>query len=224
MFISAPHKTKTTQSGTTSMTLPNRKRILLVEDYEDSRDLAALTLAEYTPTCARNFNEGLRLARHGYFDLYILDNWLPDGSGVELCRSIRGFDPHTPILFHSAAAYAKDIQQGLQAGAQAYLVKPVLPDELRRTVAQLISAPRETAFEARRAELAAIREEMAIPQTKSAELREKSRKLHQRSVRVRALAAFLAAGGTRGGFAREWLSGVLEEVCDASTPAAVSDD
>ena len=206
------------------MALPNRKRILLVEDYEDSRDLAALILTEYMLTCACNFNDGLRLARQGYFDLYVLDNWLPDSSGVELCRSIRGFDPHTPILFHSAAAYAKDIQAGLQAGAQAYLVKPVLPDELRRTVAQLISAPRETAFEARRAELAAIREEMAIPPTKSAELREKSRKLRQRSVRLRAMAAFLAAGGTRGSFAREWLSGVLEEVCEASTPAPVSDD
>jgi len=42
-------------------------------------------------------------------------------------------------LFYSAAAYAKDVQEGLLAGAQAYLVKPVIPDELRRTVAQLIS-------------------------------------------------------------------------------------
>ena len=127
------------------MVIPNRKRILLVEDYDDSRDLATLTLIEYTLTCAQNFNEGLRLARQGGFDLYILDNWLPDKSGVELCRAIREFDMRTPILFYSAAAYAKDVQEGLRAGAQAYLVKPVLPDELRRTVAQLISAPRETA-------------------------------------------------------------------------------
>ncbi len=126
------------------MVIPNRKRILLVEDYEDSRELATHTLIEYTLTCARNFNEGLRLARQGGFDLYILDNWLPDKSGVELCRAIREFDPQTPILFYSAAAYAKDIQEGLRAGAQAYLVKPVIPEELRQAVAQLISVPRET--------------------------------------------------------------------------------
>jgi DNA-binding response OmpR family regulator len=126
------------------MVIPNRKRILLVEDYEDSRDLATHTLTEYTLTCARNFNEGLRLARQGGFELYILDNWLPDKSGVELCRAIREFDPQTPILFYSAAAYAKDIQEGLRAGAQAYLVKPVIPEELRHAVAQLISASGET--------------------------------------------------------------------------------
>jgi DNA-binding response OmpR family regulator len=127
------------------MVIPNRKRILLVEDYEDSRELATHTLTEYTITCARNFNEGLRQARQGGFDLYILDNWLPDNSGVELCRAIREFDAHTPILFYSAAAYAKDIQEGLRAGAQAYLVKPIIPEEFRLAVAQLISSPREPA-------------------------------------------------------------------------------
>ena len=126
------------------MILPNRKRILLVEDYEDLRDLTTLTLTEYTFSCARNFNEGLLLARQGGFDLYILDNWLPDKSGVELCRAIREFDSDTPILFYSAAAYAKDVQEGLLAGAQAYLVKPVIPGELRQAVARLISVPRET--------------------------------------------------------------------------------
>ena len=122
-----------------------RKRILVVEDYEDARDLAALTLTEYAVVTARDFNEGLRLARRRYFDLYILDSWLPDRSGVELCRAIREFDPDTPILFYSAAAYARDIREGMRAGAQAYLVKPVVPNELRQAIAQLISAPRETA-------------------------------------------------------------------------------
>jgi DNA-binding response OmpR family regulator len=143
MFMSAHHKTP--QPGATNMVIPNRKRILLVDDYDDTRDLATLTLTEYELICARNFDEGLRLAQQQDFDLYILDNWLPDRSGVELCRSIRKFDPDTPILFYSAAAYARDIREGIRAGAQAYLVKPVLPKELRQTIAQLISSPRETA-------------------------------------------------------------------------------
>jgi DNA-binding response OmpR family regulator len=122
-----------------------KARILLVDDEEDVMDLVALTLAEYTLICAGDFDEGRRLARQGDFHLYILDSWLPDRSGVELCRAIREFDLNTPILFYSAAAYARDIQDGLRAGAQAYLAKPVIPEELRQAVAQLISTPRETA-------------------------------------------------------------------------------
>ena len=127
------------------MVIPNGKRILLVEDYEDSRDLATHILTEYTLTCARNFNEGLRIARQGGFDLYLLDNWLPDKSGVELCRAIREFDPHTPILFYSAAAYQRDIEEAIRAGAQDYLAKPIHPDELKQAVVRLISVTGETA-------------------------------------------------------------------------------
>jgi len=193
-----------------------RKRILLVEDEGNTRELVSLTLAEYTLTYARDFNDGLLAARRGYFDLYILDNWLPGGSGVELCRLICGFDPCAPILFYSAAAYEQDIQEGLQAGAQAYLVKPVLPDNLERVVAQLISAARKKVFEARQAELATVLEELAIRQTENAERLEKAKqkrlRAEEKALRDKALIAFLAAGGTRGDFGREWPSVFTEEV------------
>src|SRR5215510_8792627 len=114
-----------------------RKRILFVEDHEDAWEIVEFGLPEYRLTCARSFDEGLRLARLRYFDLYILDNWLPDRSGVELCSLIREFDPHTPILFYSAAGYTHEIQEALSAGAQGYLVKPVRSDELRQAVTQL---------------------------------------------------------------------------------------
>jgi CheY-like chemotaxis protein len=142
-FISALHNHS--QPGAESMVLPNRNRILLVEDVDDARALCAAALAEYTVICASDFDEGLRLAQQQDFDLYILDNWLLDKSGVELCRAIRAFDPHTPILFYSAAAYERDIEEAIRAGAQDYLVKPVGLDNLRQAVAQLISASREPA-------------------------------------------------------------------------------
>src|SRR5262245_32370958 len=123
-----------------------KKRILLVEDQEDAREIVACNLGEYALFYACDFDEGLLAARRGYFDLYILDSWLPDGSGVGLCRAIREFDPHTPILFCSAAAYERDIEDALRAGAQDYLVKPIFPDELKQAVARLISVPPETAF------------------------------------------------------------------------------
>jgi len=202
-----------------------KKRILLVEDEEDAREIAALTLEEYTLICASNIDEGLLTARRGYFDLYILDNCLPDGKGIELCRHIRRFDPHTPILFYSAAAYGRDKQAAFSAGAQAYLVKPVSYDDMTRAVARLTSVPPETAFEARRAALAAILEELSIRQAANAERVDKAKEKYQRAkekvLRDRAQIAFLAAGGTRGDFARAWPSVLLEEVRRGHAPAAV---
>jgi DNA-binding response OmpR family regulator len=122
-----------------------KRRILLVDDEEDARDLVMLTLIEYTLICARDFDEGLRLAQQRGFDLYILDSWMPDKSGIELCRAIREFDLHTPILFYSAAAYERDIKEAIRAGAQDYLVKPIIPNELRQAVAQLLSSQRDPA-------------------------------------------------------------------------------
>jgi DNA-binding response OmpR family regulator len=200
-----------------------KKRILFVEDHEDSWEIVSLNLAECAVVYARNFNEGLRLARRGYFDLYILDNWLPGGSGVELCRAIRDFDPHTPILFYSAAAYAHDIQEGLRAGAQAYLTKPVSFDELTRAVARLTPPSDGRNFEARQAESAAILEELNLRQTKNADrvvkAKEKYLRAEERVIRVKAEIAFLRAGGTRGDFAREWLSGFWEEVQASRRPS-----
>jgi DNA-binding response OmpR family regulator len=205
-----------------------RKRILLVEDHEDARELVELNLEEYTLICAGDFDEGLRLARRRYFDLYILDNWLPGGNGVELCRLIREFDPHTPILFYTACAYGRDMQEAFSAGAQAYLVKPVRFDDIAQAVARLTSVPLETAFEARRAERAAILEEFAIRQAENAEriekAKEKSLRAKEKALRLKAEIAFLAAGGSRGDFAREWPSVFLGEVRGDRTPAVVRGD
>jgi DNA-binding response OmpR family regulator len=193
-----------------------KKRILFVEDDKENWEIVMLHLAECVVVCARDFNEGLRLARQGYFDLYLLDNWLPDGTGVELCRAIREFDPHTPVLFYTAAAYAHDIKKASHAGAQAYLVKPVHSDELSRVVTILISATPKSVFDARRAEIAAVREEMAVQRAEDAERteREMDKRLRAKEKALRDLAqsAFLTAGGTRGEFAREWPSVLTEEV------------
>src|SRR5262245_36430150 len=139
-----------------------RKYMLLVEDQSDHYELLAINLEEYRLVRARNLAEGLRFASKKYFDLYILDNWLPDGNGIDLCRLIRKFDPHTPILFCSAVAYEADIQEGLTAGAQAYFVKPFDFEELQLEVARLTNVAPDTTLEARRAEITAIREELAV--------------------------------------------------------------
>jgi len=213
-----------------------RKYILLVEDRLDHFELLAITLADYRLVHASNFAEGLRFATEKYFDLYILDNWLPDGTGIDLCQLIRKFDPHTPILFCSAVVDEPNIQNGLSAGAQAYFVKPIDFEELQLTVARLTNVAPDTALEARRAEITAIREELADQRFERNELiekvRERSQTARERSgkaidrcltanrkiLRLKAMQAYLAAGGTRGDFAREWLDEISPPRCSTPEP------
>jgi len=87
----------------------SKNRILYIEDHDDTRELVSLLLRQhgFDVITGSTIESGIDLAVTGTFDLYLLDSWLPDGSGLDLCRKIREFDQHTPILFYSAAAYEK---------------------------------------------------------------------------------------------------------------------
>lgn len=119
-------------------------RVLYIEDHEDTRELVTLLLNQrsYEVVTGATIESGIALAAAQKFDLYLLDSWLPDGSGLELCQRIREFDKTTPILFYSAAAYASDHEMALRSGAQAYLIKPSQPSELCRMVTELIEESR----------------------------------------------------------------------------------
>lgn len=122
------------------MQAENIRRILYIEDHEDTRELVTLLLAQksYEVITGSTIASGVALAGAEKFDLYLLDSWLPDGSGLDLCQRIRQFDQTTPILFYSAAAYANDHDMAMKCGAQAYLVKPTQPSELCDLVTELI--------------------------------------------------------------------------------------
>jgi len=117
-----------------------RKRVLCVEDDEDTREMmnALLKSYGYEPVIAASVSDALESARSGGLALYILDHWLTEGNGIDLCQQIRAFDSETPIMFYSGAGYEADIQNGLRAGAQAYLVKPDF-ENLKPTIDRLIS-------------------------------------------------------------------------------------
>jgi DNA-binding response OmpR family regulator len=68
----------------------------------------------------------------------MLDNWLPDGSVIKLCREIRALHPDAPIIFVSGITRKKETQEALDAGANEYLVKPCDPDKLQKVVKELI--------------------------------------------------------------------------------------
>jgi DNA-binding response OmpR family regulator len=122
----------------------NIPRVLYIEDHDDTRELVTLVLEQrcYEVVTGSTIASGIALAGSERFDLYLLDSWLPDGSGLELCKQIREFDKATPILFYSAAAYEIDREHALRCGAQAYLTKPSQPSELCKLVTMLIEAHR----------------------------------------------------------------------------------
>jgi len=68
--------------------------------------------------------QALSLIQTEHFDLVMLDARLPGIDGFELCRRMRAFDPHIPIIFFSGAAYDADKRKGIEAGADDYVSKP----------------------------------------------------------------------------------------------------
>jgi len=114
-------------SGQTSMRgKQEMRRALVIEDNLDSRDLLANLLPTwgFEATAAITAVEALRLAQSGDFDLYIIDTWLPDGNGIDLCRRIRESDSVTPIVFYSALKADENKKAALEAGAHDYVLKP----------------------------------------------------------------------------------------------------
>ena len=117
-----------------------RPRILCVDDDEESREMLSmlLNLWRIEAKAVGTGTQALSLMQAERFDLYLLDTCLPDLDGFELCRRMRDFDPHTPILFYSGAAYEADKQKGLEAGANAYLTKPDV-DALVSSITQFVA-------------------------------------------------------------------------------------
>jgi DNA-binding response OmpR family regulator len=124
----------------------SKHHILYIEDHEDTRDLVTFVLREreYEVTEAQTIEAAFRLAQEGKYHLYLLDSWLPDGSGIDFCKKIREVDLHTPIIFYSAAAYEDDKTLAFTAGAQGYLTKPASVKELCELIANLIDSAEST--------------------------------------------------------------------------------
>jgi DNA-binding response OmpR family regulator len=116
----------------------SQKRILYVEDDSDSRDIIRVLLRDHELVMAATVIKGLELARQAQFDLYVVDGTFEDGTGVELCHQLRAFDSSTPILFFTGLAGTANLEEAMEAGAQAYLVKPNDIDRLESKVEQLL--------------------------------------------------------------------------------------
>lgn len=116
-------------------------KIVNVEDYAPSREASSelLRLAGFDVLEAATGSEALELVARVRPHLVLLDVKLPDISGHEVCRRLKDDNPSIPILQISASlASSQDRVRGLESGADAYLVKPVEPEELIATIKALL--------------------------------------------------------------------------------------
>ena len=124
--------------------MPSRlqTRVLYVDYHDDSREMlkALLSISQIDVTAVASAESALSLIEAERFDIYLLDSWLADTDGFELCRLMRESKPDTPVLFFSGAAYEVDRRRGMEAGASAYLCKPDL-DGLIGSINQFVSHP-----------------------------------------------------------------------------------
>ena len=108
------------------------KKILLVDDEPDLLKLVSDILTDdgfINIVTAATVKDGISVSRNESPDLEILDVMLPDGDGFSLMRQMREFTD-VPIIFLTAKDEAADKLAGLGLGADDYIVKPFLPQEL----------------------------------------------------------------------------------------------
>lgn len=121
-------------------------RILLVEDeHKIARALKkALEQENYAVDVAYDGDEGFVMATTEPYDLAIIDRMLPGAyDGVAIVRTVRDAKIHMPILLLTALGSVRDRTEGLDSGADDYLVKPFALEELLARVRALLRRPPE---------------------------------------------------------------------------------
>ena len=130
--------------------------LLFIEDDDGIRLALSLALEDegYSVREAANGTDGLAAFEREPADLVLLDLRLPDMSGFEVCRSLRA-KSIVPIIIITAQTDTIDMVAGLEAGADDYVTKPVVPKELAARIRALLrrmhlhdepSAPAATTF------------------------------------------------------------------------------
>jgi DNA-binding response OmpR family regulator len=117
-------------------------KILIAEDERDIRDLVAFTLrfAGHEVVVATNGEEAVQMAPQVSPDLILMDVRMPKMTGYEACKVMKA-NPDIkdiPVVFLTARGQENEIQQGLDAGAEEYLLKPFAPDQLTNRVKAIL--------------------------------------------------------------------------------------
>lgn len=114
------------------------KKILVIEDNEQSRYLVSFILQknEYRVITARDGLEGMNKAKSEKPDLILVDIRLPVMDGYEVTRQLRVLPEFkdVPIIALTAYAMKGDKEKSLHAGCDAYITKPIIPEEFIEVV------------------------------------------------------------------------------------------
>ena len=106
--------------------------VLCVEDDADTQEMMRVMLGvwgygfEVAGTCA----DALQLIQETKLAAVLLDNSLPDCTGIQLCGQVRQFDTRLPIIFLSGSAHDEERQLAMASGANAFISKPFAMDAL----------------------------------------------------------------------------------------------
>jgi DNA-binding response OmpR family regulator len=107
-------------------------KVLLLEDDMMLCETLIELLREngFSVTAVHNANDAIDLTFENTYDIYLFDINLPDISGIELLQSLKNADDNTPTIFISANVDIETITKGFAVGAEDYIKKPFMPEEL----------------------------------------------------------------------------------------------
>ena len=118
-------------------------KIVIAEDERDIRDLIAFTLrfAGHEVVAASNGEEAVEIAERENPDLILMDVRMPRMTGYDACRVLKAKPQFidTPVVFLSAKGQESEIETGLDAGAEEYMLKPFAPDQLTSRVSEILA-------------------------------------------------------------------------------------
>ena len=125
----------------------NARRVLIVDDEADIRDLLEMTLMRMglETATAGDLKQAYQRLETGHYDLCLSDMQLPDGLGLELLTHIGKSYPGTPVAVITAHGSAENAVAALKAGAFDYLAKPVSLQQLRDLVKTALKLPQSAA-------------------------------------------------------------------------------
>ena len=118
-------------------------RMLIIDDDLPARPFIAEGLRQqgHTVDEAAESESGLHMALDGTYDAIVADRMMPGPSGIDMVRAMRAADLRTPVLMLTALGSVEDRVEGLNAGADDYLVKPFAFSELSARLQALIRRP-----------------------------------------------------------------------------------
>ena len=111
-------------------------RILIVEDHADSAEAIKKLLVHdgLEVAVAGTVCDALRLCAESHFTRLLCDIGLPDGSGLDLVRTLKRAHPELRAIALSGFAMQHDVEEAMQAGFDAHLAKPVTMEQLLTTL------------------------------------------------------------------------------------------